>query len=134
MNVLNLVALKVKKFKAIYNQDTVYAQITEDKVLLLSQVSEFQMVAELVPIDRTQICQENKLAFTLEKPFTDDHQIKLMFADKQKGHAFFFTESFHLSNNGNNNSLIDSVHFLKIAVDAEGKMSVEQADLLLPEQ
>ena len=82
-NVLNLNALKVKQFKAVLFATTAHAMITEDKVLLLSKVqaSEFAMVAELVSIDRTQPCPENKLDLTLMKPFADDHQINLMFAD-----------------------------------------------------
>jgi hypothetical protein len=39
------------------------------------------MVAELVPIDRTKPCPENKLDFKLLKPFTEKHQIKLIIAD-----------------------------------------------------
>ena len=82
-NVLNLDALKVKQFKAVLFATTAHAMITEDKVLLLSKVqaSEFAMVAELVSIDTTQSCPENKLDVTLLKPFAEWHQINLMFAD-----------------------------------------------------
>ena len=92
------------------------------------------MVAELVSIDRTQFCEETKIEFSLETPFTDDHEIKLMFANQKKGHAYFFTQSQHISNNSNNNSLIDCVNFLKFAVNAQGKLTVEQANLHLPEK
>jgi hypothetical protein len=40
-NVLNLVALNVKTFEADNYLYSSYAQITADKVLLLSRVSEF---------------------------------------------------------------------------------------------
>ena len=87
-----MVALKVKPFKAVYKNFTAHTQITEDKVLLLSSVDEFKIEAELVPIDRTQPCPENKLEFDLLKPFIKNHhQITLMFADKKKGHAYFCT-------------------------------------------
>ncbi len=78
------------------------------------------MVAELVPVDITQISQEYKLDFDLHIPITYNHQIKLMFADQKQGHAYFFTQSYH--NPWNNASgeefLIDYVHFLKLSVDA----------------
>ena len=84
-------ALKIKPFRAVYFAHTAYGQITEDKVLLLNKISELKMVAELVAIDRTQPCPENKLEFDLLKPFTDNHSIKLIFVDKMKGHAYFCT-------------------------------------------
>ena len=93
-NVLNLVALKIKPFKAVYKKYTAHIQITEDKVLLLSRVEELKMVAELVPIDKTQPCPEHKLEFELSEPFTNNHQIKLIFVDKMKEHAYFCTESY----------------------------------------
>ena len=90
---MNLVALKITPFKQVYCAHTAYTQITEDRVLLLSVVEELKIVAELVPIDRTQRCTENKLEFDLLKPFTRFHQIKLIFVDKKKGHAYFCSES-----------------------------------------
>ena len=116
LNVLDLVALKVKPLKAVNAKYTAHTQITEDKVLLLSVVDKFKMEAELVSIDWTQPLPENKLEFKLLKRFTIKHQIKLMFADKKKGHAYFCTQSNH-SENTYDDSLIDYVHFLKIAVD-----------------
>ena len=87
-------------------------------MLLLSRVDEFKMEAELVSIDRTQPCPENKLEFKLLKPFTYKHRINLMFADKKKGHAYFCTQSCHSDSNYEDDSLIDHVHFLKLAVDS----------------
>ena len=118
LNVLNLVAVKVKPFKAVYGQDTAHTQITEDKVFLLSCVDEFKMEAELVSIDRTQPCPENKLEFKLLKPFTNKHQIILIFADKKKRHAYFCTQSINNYANFDDDYLIDHVHFLKITVDS----------------
>ena len=71
-----------------------------------------------MPIDRTQPCPENKLEFKLLKPFTNKHQIKLIFADKKKGHAYFCTQSDHYTTNTDDDNLIDHVHFLKFAVDS----------------
>ena len=89
-------------------------------MLLLSYKSELKMVAELIPLDRTQECPENKLDFDLQQPFSGNHQIKLMFADQKKGHAYFFSQSYHNPNNIDEDEvfLIDCVHFLKFAVDA----------------
>ena len=86
-------------------------------MLLLSRVDEFKMEAELVSIDRTQPCPENKLEFKLLKPFTNRHQIKLIFSDKKKGLAYFCTQSYHNDSNSEDDKLIDHVHFLKLAVD-----------------
>ena len=116
LNVLDLVALKVKPLKAVNAKYTAHTQITEDKVLLLSVVDKFKMEAELVSIDWTQPLPENKLEFKLLKRFTNKHQINLMFADKKKGHAYFCTQSYH-GKNTDENRLIDHVHFLTIAVD-----------------
>ena len=112
-------ALKIKPFRAVYFTRTAYGQITEDKVLLLSKESELKMVAELIPLDRTQECPENKLDFDLQQPL-NNHQIKLMFADQKKGHAYFFSQSYHDPSNSCDDEvfLIDCVHFLKFAVDA----------------
>ena len=88
-------------------------------MLLLSKESELKMVAELIPLDRTQECPENKLNFDLQQTLSSKHQIKLMFADQKKGHAYFFSQSYHdPSNNQDEVFLIDCVHFLKFAVDA----------------
>ena len=112
-------ALKIKPFRVVYFAHTAYGQITEDKVLLLSKESELKMVAELIPLDRTQECPENKLNFDLQQTLSSKHQIKLMFADQKKGHAYFFSQSYHdPSNNQDEVFLIDCVHFLKFAVDA----------------
>ena len=62
-------------------------------MLLLSVVEELKIVAELVPIDRTQPCPENKIEFDLTKPFTANHHINLIYVDKKKGHAYFCSES-----------------------------------------
>jgi hypothetical protein len=42
-----------------------------------------------------------------------------MFADQKKGHAYFFTESYHnpTNNDDNDDFLIDCVHFIKFIVD-----------------
>ena len=53
-NVLDFVAMKVKAFEAVDDESSTYTRITEDKILLLSVVSELKMVAELVLMDRTQ--------------------------------------------------------------------------------
>ena len=90
------------------------------------------MVAELVPIDPTQPCPENKLEFDLQKRFTKYHQLDLVFVDQKKAHAYFCTQSLHDSSNEEEEVFIDYVHFLKIAVDAQGKPSVEQDYLCLP--
>ena len=50
-----------------------------------------------------------------------------------KRHAYFCTESLH-DENEDEDSFIDHVHFLKIAVDTAGKPNVEQACLPLPEE
>ena len=92
------------------------------------------MVAELVPLDRTQPCPENKLDFKLQKPFTNNHQVTLVFADQKKRIAYFCTQSFHERSTSDIDKFIDHVHFLKVAVDAAGKLSADQVDLLLPEQ
>jgi hypothetical protein len=89
-------------------------------VVLLSGLEDLKMVAELVPVDITQISQEYKLDFDLHTPITDNHQIELMFADQKKGHAYFFTQSYHNPSNyaSGEEFLIDYVHFLKLSVDA----------------
>ena len=88
-------------------------------MLLLSKESELKMVAELIPLDRTQQSPENKLDFDLQQPFSGSHQINLMFADQKKGHAYFFSQSYHDPwNIGSEENLIDCVHFLKFTVDA----------------
>ena len=103
-------------------------------MLLLSRASQIEMVAELVPLDRTQPCPENKLDFKLQKPFTNNHQVTLVFADQKKRIAYFCTQSFHERSTSDIDKFIDHVHFLKVAVDAAGKLNDEQVDLLLPEQ
>ena len=92
------------------------------------------MVAELVAIDWTQPCPENKLEFDLPRPFTNDHQLKLIFVDKMKRHAYFCTESATNSMNMDEPFFMDYVHFIKIAVDTAGKLNVEQDCLPLPEE
>ncbi len=124
-NVLNLIALKIKAFSAVLNSETAHVQITKDKVLLLSSVSEFDMVAELVPLDRNQVYQENKLIFKLQRTFTNNHQISLLFADAQKQIAYFCTQSYCNRYKPNDDNMIDYVHFLKVAVDFTGKLSAE---------
>ena len=52
-NVLDFVAIKVNAFEAFDDESSTYTRITEDKILLLSVVSELKMVAELVLMDRT---------------------------------------------------------------------------------
>ena len=49
-----------------------------------------------------------------------------MFADKKKGHAFFYTETHHSLASEVYYGMINCVHFLKFAVDAEGKLSFDQ--------
>ena len=78
------------------------------------------MLAELLPLDRTQLFPENKIRFDLKKRFTNQHMIKLIYADQKKGHAYFFTQSYHKPSNNYDGEeyLIDYVHFLKLSVDA----------------
>ena len=89
-------------------------------MVLLSRLEDLKMVAELVPVDITQISQEYKLDFDLHTPITNSHQIKLMLADQKKRHAYFFTQSYHDPSNNYSGEefLIDYVHFLKLSVDA----------------
>jgi hypothetical protein len=124
-NVLNLIALKVKAFSAVLNAETAHVQISEDKVLLLSRISALDMVAELVPLDRNQVCPENRLIFKLQKPFTSNHQISLVFADAQKQIAYFCTQSYFDMYKSNDDHVIDYVHFLKVFVEFTGKLSAE---------
>ena len=97
-------------------------------------VNELDMVAELVPLDITQPCPENNLDFKLQKPFTNNHQVTLVFADQKKRIAYFCTQSYHKNSNFTGDKFIDLIHFLKVSVDAAGKLSADQVDLLLPEQ
>jgi hypothetical protein len=50
-------------------------------MLLLSQKSELEMFAELVPINIELPNSEKTLNFVLENKFTDDHMIKLVVED-----------------------------------------------------
>ena len=59
--------------------------------------------------------------------------MKLIFADTSKGHAFFFTQSKHVTT-GSDNRFLDYVHLIKITVEKEGKISAEHMDVPLPEQ
>ena len=83
------------------------------------------MVAELVPLDRNQVCPENRLIFKLQKPFTSNHQISLVFADAQKQIAYFCTQSYFDMYKSNDDHVIDYVHFLKVFVEFTGKLSAE---------
>jgi hypothetical protein len=72
-------------------------------MLLLSQKSELEMFAELVPINIELPNSEKTLNFVLENKFTDDHMIKLVVEDSQEKLAIFVTESWHNCNNSSEN-------------------------------
>ena len=103
-------------------------------MLLVSRESELKMFAELVSVDAAIDSEENTLNFALDKKFTDNHQINLVVEDKQRQHAIFVTESFHVNNNCNDNYLIDSVTLMKIILGADDKLSYKQMTIVLPEQ
>lgn len=42
-------------------------------MLLINRVSEFEMKAELVPLDMNQNLTEKQLKIELTRPFTDNH-------------------------------------------------------------
>ena len=91
-------------------------------MLLVSRESELKMFAELVSVDAAIDSEENTLNFALDKKFTDNHQINLVVEDKQRQHAIFVTESFHV-NKLNDNYLIDSVTLMKMVLGADDKLS-----------
>jgi len=103
-------------------------------MLLVSRESELKMFAELVSVDAAIDSEENTLSFALDKKFTDNHQINLVFEDKQRQHAIFVTESFSVNNTEDNNYLIDSVTLMKIVLGADDKLSYKQMTIVLPEQ
>ena len=72
-------------------------------MLLLSQKSELEMFAELVPINIELPNSEKTLNFVLENKFTDDHMIKLVVEYSQEKLAIFVTESWHKCNNSSEN-------------------------------
>ena len=92
------------------------------------------MFAELVPINRTRKTEEKTLSFALENEFTDEHQIKLVWVNKQRQLAIFVTESHHPNNNSDYKSPIDSVTVLKMVVGAGDNLSYKQVTLALPEK
>ena len=53
------------------------------------------MFAELFSINRTLKNEEKTLSFALENKFTNNHQIKTVYVDKQRQLAVFVTESWH---------------------------------------
>ena len=91
------------------------------------------MFAELVSVDAAIDDEENTLSFALDKKFTDNHQINLVVENKQRQHAIFVTESFHV-NNESDNYLIDSVTLMKIVLGADEKLSYKQLTITLPEK
>ena len=122
MNVLNLASKIIQEFKTGYRKYAAFAQIEPNKILLLSQESELKMSAELVIIDRTlQI--KDQLSFALVKKFTANHQIDLVVVDSQQQQAIFVTHSYATDNNTYDNSLIDSMTFLKVVLGADDKLS-----------
>jgi hypothetical protein len=62
------------------------------------------------------------LSFALEKEFTGNHQINLVFEDLEKQQAIFVTQSSRSGSNPTDNSLIDSVTLLKLVAVGEGKL------------
>lgn len=61
---LNLTALKVHKFSATKSKFAAYAQITLDRILLLSRVLDDKIEAELIPLDRkNNLVKHVKLGF-----------------------------------------------------------------------
>ena len=62
-NMLNLTALKVHRFSATKSKFAAYAQITPNKILLLSRLLNDKMEAELIPVDRTLLLKHIKLGF-----------------------------------------------------------------------
>jgi hypothetical protein len=80
------------------------------------------MSAELVIFDRTlQI--KDQLSFDLVKKFTANHQIDLVVVNSQQQQAIFVTHSYATDNNTDDNSLIDSMSFLKVILGADDKLS-----------
>ena len=63
-------------------------------MVLLSRESDLKMFAELVPITRTLNFKEVTLSFELEKEITENHEISVMFENKEKRTVFFITSSF----------------------------------------
>ena len=63
-------------------------------MVLLSRESDLKMFAELVPITRTLNFKEVTLSFELEKAITENHEISVMFENKEKRTVFFITSSF----------------------------------------
>ena len=63
-------------------------------MVLLSRESDLKMFAELVPITRTLNFKEVTLSFELEKAITENHEISVMFENKEKITVFFITSSF----------------------------------------
>lgn len=62
-NMLNLTALKIHRFSATKSKFAAYAQITPDKIILLSRLLNDKMEAELIPVDRTLLLKHIKLGF-----------------------------------------------------------------------
>ena len=91
-------------------------------MLLVSRESELQMFAELVPIDFTLESKGTPMSFDLDDKFTDNHQINLVVEDKQRQHAIFATQSFHVNKNSSIKSLIDSVTLMKMVIGADEKL------------
>lgn len=83
------------------------------------------MIAELLPVDRTQESPEIQLEFDLNKEFTENHQINLIYVEKAKGNAYFCTQSFCKDSNNSQDFFIDHVHLLKISLVANDKLSVQ---------
>ena len=91
-------------------------------MLLVSRESPLKMAAELVPVDQTLQTKENILKFALLEKFTSAHMINLVVEDKHKQQAIFVTQSYHVSNNHSDNSLIDFVTVFKMVVVAGDKL------------
>ena len=74
------------------------------------------------------------LSFALEKEFTGNHQINLVFEDLENQQAIFVTQSSRSGSNPTDNSLIDSVTLLKLVAVGGGKLEQKQVTLELPEK
>ena len=64
----------------------------------------------------------------MDKPISDNHHISLILADKVKRFALFQTDSYDEIKH----PTIGFVHILKVVVDMNSKISIEQLNIELP--
>ena len=127
VNALNLSPLRIQTFKSQYHQAAAFAQIGENKMVLLSLESRFKMYAELFQDESTQ---NDGNSFALQEEFTSNHMIKMVLEDKDKQQAIFVTQSVRSSSIETNNYLIDTVTFLKLVIAADGKLKQQQITII----